>query len=72
MGVNAEARLNALDGGHRGQRDRSEDAAKLLQGNEMGVRGDQAYQGQAAVLSEHAPQAEDAPAAAGPSISFVD
>jgi IS5 family transposase len=31
----------------------------LLHGNETAVWGDQAYQGQAAVLAEHAPQAED-------------
>ena len=31
----------------------------LLRGNEMAVWGDQAYQGQAAALAEHAPQAED-------------
>jgi IS5 family transposase len=32
---------------------------ELLNGNETAVWGDQAYQGQAAVLAEHAPQAED-------------
>jgi IS5 family transposase len=32
---------------------------ELLHGNETAVWGDQAYQGQAAVLAEHAPQAED-------------
>jgi IS5 family transposase len=32
---------------------------ELLRGNEQAVWGDQAYQGQAAVLAEHAPQAED-------------
>ncbi len=31
----------------------------LLRGNETAVWGDQAYQGQSAVLAEHAPQAED-------------
>ena len=31
----------------------------LLRGDETAVWGDQAYQGQAAVLAEHAPQAED-------------
>lgn len=31
----------------------------LLHGDETGVWGDQAYQGQAAVLAEHAPHAED-------------
>jgi transposase, IS5 family len=33
--------------------------SELLHGNETAVWGDQAYQGQAAVLAEHAPQAED-------------
>ena len=32
---------------------------ELLHGNETGVWGDQAYQGQSAVLAEHAPLAED-------------
>ncbi len=32
---------------------------ELLRGNEQAVWGDQAYQGQTAVLAEHAPQAED-------------
>ncbi|MDR3734582.1 MAG: IS5 family transposase [Acidobacteriaceae bacterium] len=32
---------------------------ELLRGDEMVVWGDQAYQGQAAVLAEHAPRAED-------------
>jgi IS5 family transposase len=32
---------------------------ELLHGNETAVWGDQAYQGQAAVLAEHAPRAED-------------
>jgi transposase, IS5 family len=32
---------------------------ELLRGNETAVWGDQAYQGQAAVLAEHAPQAQD-------------
>lgn len=32
---------------------------QLLRGNETAVWGDQAYQGQAAVLAEYAPQAED-------------
>ena len=33
--------------------------AQLLHGNETAVWGDQAYQGQAAVLGQHAPKAED-------------
>jgi IS5 family transposase len=32
---------------------------ELLHGNETAVWGDQAYQGQTAVLAEHAPKAED-------------
>jgi len=59
LGVDAETKLVHRVAATAANVNDAKMLPQLLHGNETAVWGDQAYQGQAAVLAEHAPQAED-------------